>query len=221
MFTKVLVANRGEIAVRVCRTLREMGIASVAVYSEADRELPFVEYADEAYAIGPGPAAESYLRGETIIRTAQRAGAEAIHPGFGFLAENPSFARACAAAGLTFIGPSPDAMEAMASKTAARRRWPPPASRSCPASPSRSRSLDEARAAAAEIGYPVGVKAAAGGGGKGIKTGRRSRTSSSGRSSRRSARARRTSPTTPSTWSATSSGRATSRCRCSPTCTAT
>ena len=105
MFTKVLVANRGEIAMRVCRTLREMGIASVAVYSEADRELPFVEYADEAYAIGPGPAAESYLRGETIIRTAQRSGAEAIHPGFGFLAENPAFARACAAAGLTSSAP--------------------------------------------------------------------------------------------------------------------
>src|SRR3954471_11100734 len=121
MFAKVLVANRGEIATRIFRTLREMGIASVAVYSEADREAPFVAYADEAFLIGPGPASESYLRGETIIRTARRAGAEAIHPGFGFLAENPSFARACAAAGLTFIGPSPDAMEAMASKTAARQ----------------------------------------------------------------------------------------------------
>ncbi len=170
MFTKVLVANRGEIAVRVCRTLREMGIASVAVYSEADRELPFVEYADEAYAIGPGPAAESYLRGETIIRTALRAGAEAIHPGFGFLAENPSFARACAAAGLTFIGPSPDAMEAMASKTAARRAMAAAGVPIVPGVTEPIASLDEARAAAAEIGYPVAVKAAAGGGGKGIKT---------------------------------------------------
>jgi acetyl-CoA/propionyl-CoA carboxylase biotin carboxyl carrier protein len=170
VFTKVLVANRGEIAVRVCRTLREMGIASVAVYSEADRELPFVQYADEAYAIGPGPASESYLRGETIIRTAQRAGAEAIHPGFGFLAENPSFARACAAAGLTFIGPSPDAMEAMASKTAARRAMAAAGVPIVPGVTEPVASVDEARAAAADIGYPVAVKAAAGGGGKGIKT---------------------------------------------------
>ena len=170
MFTKVLVANRGEIAVRVCRTLREMGIASVAVYSEADRELPFVGYADEAYAIGPGPAAESYLRGETIIRTAQRAGAEAIHPGFGFLAENAAFARACAAAGLTFIGPSPDAMEAMASKTAARRAMAAAGVPIVPGVTEPIAMLDEAQAAAAEIGYPVAVKAAAGGGGKGIKT---------------------------------------------------
>jgi acetyl-CoA/propionyl-CoA carboxylase biotin carboxyl carrier protein len=169
VFTKVLVANRGEIAVRVCRTLRELGIASVAVYSEADRELPFVEYADEAYAIGPGPASESYLRGETIIRTAQRAGAEAIHPGFGFLAENPAFARACAAAGLTFIGPSPDAMEAMASKTAARRAMAAAGVPIVPGLTEPVATLDEARAAAAEIGYPVAVKAAAGGGGKGIK----------------------------------------------------
>jgi acetyl-CoA/propionyl-CoA carboxylase biotin carboxyl carrier protein len=170
VFTKVLVANRGEIAVRVCRTLREMGIASVAVYSEADRELPFVEYADEAYAIGPGPAAESYLRGETIIRTAQRSGAEAIHPGFGFLAEKPAFARACAAAGLTFIGPSPDAMEAMASKTAARQVMAAAGVPIVPGVTEPIATLDEARAAAAEIGYPVVVKAAAGGGGKGIKT---------------------------------------------------
>jgi acetyl-CoA/propionyl-CoA carboxylase biotin carboxyl carrier protein len=169
VFTKVLVANRGEIAVRVCRTLREMGIASVAVYSEADRELPFVEYADEAYAIGPGPAAESYLRGETIIRTAQRAGAEAIHPGFGFLAENPAFARACAAAGLTFVGPSPDAMEAMGSKTAARQAMAAAGVPIVPGVTEPLASLDDARAAADEIGYPVAVKAAAGGGGKGIK----------------------------------------------------
>jgi acetyl-CoA/propionyl-CoA/long-chain acyl-CoA carboxylase, biotin carboxylase, biotin carboxyl carrier protein len=170
VFTKVLVANRGEIAVRVCRTLREMGIASVAVYSAADRELPFVDYADEAYAIGPGPAAESYLRGETIIRTAQRAGAEAVHPGFGFLAENPGFARACAAAGLVFIGPPPDAMEAMASKTAARTAMAAAGVPIVPGVTEPIATLDEAGAAAAEIGYPVAVKAAAGGGGKGIKT---------------------------------------------------
>ena len=169
MFTKVLVANRGEIAVRVFRTLREMGIGSVAVYSEADRELPFVAYADEAYLIGPGPAAESYLRGETIIRTAQRAGAEAIHPGFGFLAENAAFARACAAAGLTFVGPPADAMEAMASKTAARRAMAAAGVPIVPGVTEPVATIDDARAAAEEIGYPVAVKAAAGGGGKGIK----------------------------------------------------
>ena len=169
MFTKVLVANRGEIAVRVFRTLREMGIASVAVYSDADRELPFVAYADEAYRIGAGPATESYLRGERIIRTAQRAGAEAIHPGFGFLAENPEFARACAAAGLTFIGPPPEAMEAMASKTAARQAMAAAGVPIVPGVTEAVATLDDARKAAEEIGYPVAVKAAAGGGGKGIK----------------------------------------------------
>jgi acetyl-CoA/propionyl-CoA carboxylase, biotin carboxylase, biotin carboxyl carrier protein len=169
VFTKVLVANRGEIAVRVFRTLREMGIASVAVYSEVDRELPFVDYADEAFLIGAGPASESYLRGETIIRTAQRAGAEAIHPGFGFLAENAAFARACAAAGLVFIGPPPDAMEAMASKTAARQAMAAAGVPIVPGVTEPVASIDDARAAAGEIGYPVAVKAAAGGGGKGIK----------------------------------------------------
>jgi acetyl-CoA/propionyl-CoA carboxylase biotin carboxyl carrier protein len=169
VFTKVLVANRGEIAVRVFRTLREMGIGSVAVYSDADRELPFVAYADEAYRIGAGPATESYLRGETIIRTAQRAGAEAIHPGFGFLAENPDFARACAAAGLTFIGPPPEAMETMASKTAARAAMAAAGVPIVPGVTEPVGSIEAARAVADEIGYPVAVKAAAGGGGKGIK----------------------------------------------------
>ena len=169
MFTKVLVANRGEIAVRVFRTLREMGIGSVAVYSDADRELPFVAYADEAYRIGAGPAAESYLRGETIIRTAQRAGAEAIHPGFGFLAENAAFARACAAAGLTFIGPPPEAMEAMGSKTAARQAMAAAGVPIVPGVTEPVATIEAAHAVAGEIGYPVAVKAAAGGGGKGIK----------------------------------------------------
>src|SRR4051794_17581619 len=121
MFRKVLVANRGEIAIRIFRALREMGIASVAVYSEADRESPFVAYADEAYLIGPGPAVRSYLMPETIVRTALRSGAEAVHPGFGFLAENGAFARACAAAGLVFVGPPADAIESVGSKIGARR----------------------------------------------------------------------------------------------------
>src|SRR5437773_8062332 len=117
MFSRVLVANRGEIAIRVFRTLRELGVQSVAAYSEADRQAPFVSYADDAYLIGPGPAAESYLRAEKIVQTSLRAGAEAIHPGFGFLAENADFARAVQAAGLVFVGPPAEAMDVMASKT--------------------------------------------------------------------------------------------------------
>jgi acetyl-CoA/propionyl-CoA/long-chain acyl-CoA carboxylase, biotin carboxylase, biotin carboxyl carrier protein len=169
VFTKVLVANRGEIAIRVFRTLREMGIASVAVYSEADRDAPFLSHADEAFLIGPGPAAQSYLMGETIIRTAKRAGAEAVHPGFGFLAENPGFARACAAAGLVFVGPPAEAMDVMASKTTAREAM---AAAGVPIVPGATEPVETAAQAARladAIGYPVAVKAAAGGGGKGIR----------------------------------------------------
>ena len=169
MFTKVLVANRGEIAIRVCRTLREMEIASVAVYSEADREAPFLAHADEAYLIGPGPSTESYLRGDVIVDVARRCGAEAVHPGFGFLAENPGFARACAAAGLVFVGPPPGAMEVMASKTAAREAMAAAGVPIVPGGTDPVTSVDEARGIAGGIGYPVAIKAAAGGGGKGIR----------------------------------------------------
>ncbi|MDX6551461.1 MAG: acetyl-CoA/propionyl-CoA carboxylase, biotin carboxylase, biotin carboxyl carrier protein [Gaiellales bacterium] len=172
MFGKVLVANRGEIAIRIFRTLREMGIASVAVYSEADRESPFVERADEAYLIGPGPAAQSYLMSETIIRTALRAGAEAVHPGFGFLAENAAFARACAAAGLVFVGPPPDAIDAMGSKISARRVMEAAGVPVIPGTNDPVESVEQALEIASGIGYPVVVKAAAGGGGKGIEVAR-------------------------------------------------
>ncbi len=169
MFRKVLVANRGEIAIRVFRTLREMGIASVAVYSEVDRDALFVQHADEAYLIGAGPATESYLKTDTIIETAQRAGADAIHPGYGFLAENASFARACANAGIVFIGPPPEAIDAMGSKIAARALMH---DAGVPIVPGVRESVDTLAAAkriAKSIGYPVAVKAAAGGGGKGFR----------------------------------------------------
>ncbi len=169
MFTKVLVANRGEIAIRVFRTLREMGIGSVAVYSEADRESPFVAYADEAYLIGPGPAAQSYLLSERIIETAVRAGAEAVHPGFGFLAENAPFARDCAAAGLVFVGPPPDAIEAMGSKISARKLMEAAGVPVIPGTDAPVETVEDALAIAEQIGYPVAVKASAGGGGKGIE----------------------------------------------------
>ncbi|MDX6590979.1 MAG: acetyl-CoA/propionyl-CoA carboxylase, biotin carboxylase, biotin carboxyl carrier protein [Gaiellales bacterium] len=169
MFRKVLVANRGEIAIRIFRTLREMGIASVAVYSEADRDAPFVSYADDAYLIGGPSPAQSYLQSESIIRTAKRAGAEAIHPGFGFLAENADFARACAAAGLVFVGPPPEAIEAMGSKVSARRAMEAAGVPVIPGTVDPVETVEDAVRAAAEIGYPVAVKASAGGGGKGIE----------------------------------------------------
>jgi acetyl-CoA carboxylase, biotin carboxylase subunit len=166
-FRKVLVANRGEIAVRVTRTLREMGIAAVAVYSDADRASLHVRVADEAYPIGPAPAAESYLRVEKIVAVAKQAGCDAIHPGYGFLSENPALPEACERAGITFIGPPASAMRAMGSKTAARDKM---SAAGVPIVPgARCETTEEATAAAVKIGFPVMLKAASGGGGKGMR----------------------------------------------------
>jgi acetyl-CoA carboxylase biotin carboxylase subunit len=167
VFRKVLIANRGEIAVRITRTLHEMGIASVAVFSDIDRAALHVRTADEAYPIGPAPAAESYLRIDKILDVAKKAHVDAIHPGYGFLSENRELPAACEAAGIAFIGPPASAMDAMGSKPAARAKM---AAAGVPITPGGSAdSDDEARATAARIGYPVMLKAAHGGGGKGMR----------------------------------------------------
>jgi len=168
MFKKVLIANRGEIAVRVIRACREMGIATVAMFSDADRDALHVSHADEAYRLGPATATESYLSIPRILDVARRAGAQAIHPGYGFLSENSRFARACAEAGVKFIGPPPTAMELMGSKTRARQAMQAAGVPMVPGS-ARGLSADEAVELAARIGFPVMIKAAAGGGGKGIR----------------------------------------------------
>src|SRR6059036_250136 len=169
MFSKVLVANRGEIAIRVMRTLEEMGIGTVAVYSEPDRDALHVRRADEAYLVGPGPANESYLVVEKIIEVAKKAGAEAIHPGYGFLAENAAFAQACDDADITFIGPSPASIALMGSKIESRRAVAKYGVESVPGTLDPIRSDEEARAIAASIGYPIMIKASGGGGGKGLR----------------------------------------------------
>ena len=169
MIRKVLVANRGEIAVRIIRACREAGLLSVAVFSEPDREALHVMMADEAYAIGPAPSRESYLAIDRVLAAAATAGADAVHPGYGFLAENAEFAEACAGAGLTFIGPPAAAIRAMGDKTAARRLARDLGVPMVPGSVDALVSDGAARAAAREIGYPVMVKAARGGGGKGMR----------------------------------------------------
>jgi acetyl-CoA carboxylase biotin carboxylase subunit len=165
---KVLVANRGEIALRVMRTCKELGIQTVAVYSEADRSALFVRTADEAYCVGPAASRESYLKQETILEVAKKSGADAIHPGYGFLSENASFVRACEAAGVRFIGPPASAMDSMGEKTRARKNM---IAAGVPVVPGTDalESVDEARAFAQEVGFPVMLKAAGGGGGKGMR----------------------------------------------------
>ncbi len=169
MFDKVLVANRGEIAIRVFRTLRELGIGAVGVYSEGDRAALHVAYADEAFLLGPTPAAESYLAVDRILEAARRAGAQAVHPGYGFLAENASFARAVEDAGLVWIGPPPAAIELMGSKTAARTAMQAAGVPIIPGTTDPVGSVDELLSLGGELGYPLLIKAAAGGGGKGME----------------------------------------------------
>ena len=169
MFSKILIANRGEIALRVIRAVKDLGIASVAVYSEADADSLHVSHADESVCIGPPMSAQSYLNIEAILDAAKTTGAEAIHPGYGYLAENGDFARACKEAGLVFIGPTPGNLDLAGAKIKAKTIINEAGVPIVPSSPGGVGSIDEAAAFASEIGYPVMVKASAGGGGRGIR----------------------------------------------------
>ncbi|MEN6393754.1 MAG: biotin carboxylase N-terminal domain-containing protein, partial [Anaerolineaceae bacterium] len=170
MFGKVLVANRGEIAVRIIRACRELGISTVAVFSEADRQSLHVRYADEAYCLGPAPSRDSYLRGDKIIEIAKKTHAEAVHPGYGFLAERSDFAQACLDAGLIFIGPKPSAIAAMGDKAVARATVSKAGVTVVPGTEGEGAlSDDELLSLAPTIGLPLLIKATAGGGGKGMR----------------------------------------------------
>jgi acetyl-CoA carboxylase biotin carboxylase subunit len=169
MFKKILIANRGEIACRVIRACREMDISTVAVYSDADKDALHVRMADEAFHIGPAPSSDSYLRGDKIIEVAKQAGAEAIHPGYGFLSENAQFVRDVTAAGITFIGPPPEAMESMGGKISARKIAIEAGVPVVPGTTEPLASFADAKTVAGEMGYPVMLKASAGGGGKGMR----------------------------------------------------
>ncbi|MBV7533890.1 acetyl-CoA carboxylase biotin carboxylase subunit [Chitinophaga sp. sic0106] len=166
---KILVANRGEIALRIMRSAHEMGIKTLAVFSEADRTMPFVQYADEAVCIGPAPSSQSYLLADKIIAVAKERGADAIHPGYGFLSENAVFAQKVKAAGLTFIGPSPAAIEVMGSKLAAKQAAQQFGVPMVPGTETPLRSLEEAKEVVQKTGFPILIKASAGGGGKGMR----------------------------------------------------
>ena len=166
---KILIANRGEIALRVMRTAKEMGIKTVAVFSEADREALHVRYADEAYCIGPAASAQSYLKIDTLLQVAKQSGADAIHPGYGFLSENAIFADKVKEAGLIFIGPTGDAMRIMGSKIGAKQAVSAFNVPMVPGTKEAIKDLNEARKIANGIGYPVLIKASAGGGGKGMR----------------------------------------------------
>ncbi|HKA43589.1 MAG TPA: biotin carboxylase N-terminal domain-containing protein, partial [Burkholderiales bacterium] len=169
MFRKILIANRGEIAVRILRACRELSIGTVAVFSEADRLSLHVRLAEEAYSIGPARSSESYLRIDKLIEVARRAGCDAVHPGYGFLAENPEFVRALAAQGITFIGPSAEAIEQLGPKTTARQLARRAGVSVVPGTVEPIAHLQEAQAKANEIGFPILLKAVAGGGGKGMR----------------------------------------------------
>src|SRR5262245_40601053 len=168
-FRKILIANRGEIAVRIIRACAELGIPTVAIYSEADRAALHVRYADEAYPIGPAMSTDSYLRIDKLIEVAKKSGADAVHPGYGFLSERAEFAAACREAGLTFIGPRPEVIDALGDKMSARKTMLTHGVPVVPGSSGPIESIEEAQAVGRTVGFPIVIKATAGGGGKGMR----------------------------------------------------